>query len=549
MSSQLGSLPEDVWRLVLAFSVPSSIRACQQVCRSLCDIVKSDVCLQYLLELDACGYVEPANPRWDLTYAQKLEMVRGHRSRWDHPESVVPTVFELKLDERGVTYEYAGGVYVRGVQKHDSWEGLTRQLYFYQLPSPNRGIEYKHWEISDLGFDVRDFGIDPEQDLLVLLEPGEDVYRIHLRTMSTNETHPNTSAGRSIIVEPHSVESARSFYFEISGYLLAVLFRSRNERIQSYVVIWDWTAGQELSRVHTVDGYSASFTLLSEDSFVVPRFSHSYEGGENLPGDTYGSLDLYQFEPHTTASAEATRMASFALPPLEDKDVKSSFRIRCAPTRVMPSYSNATSQPKVFDLSPNSRLLCLDIAVSTITLGMVLAESAGTLYVPCSLLLDSVAKRQGLEFPPADSLVVPWADWAEKTSWVETRDLISNNECFVFGQRMAGCLDDPVDFQIRDVLIFDFDQRRLKSRHMLDVPPGGEVHSPDDRTMEAGSRHQVGVEVFCKGVARPGRKYVKSTLRLDEAANGSNAVMIDDEHVVIKTFRTQGSQSLVVYTF
>lgn len=45
-----------------------------------------------------------------------------------------------------------------------------RSLAFVQLPSEIRGIVEKEWVIPDVGFKIRDFGMDPAQDLLVLIE-------------------------------------------------------------------------------------------------------------------------------------------------------------------------------------------------------------------------------------------------------------------------------------------------------------------------------------------------------------------------------------------
>ncbi|KAF8607146.1 hypothetical protein BDV93DRAFT_542163 [Ceratobasidium sp. AG-I] len=555
MSSQFNSFPEDVLRLILTFSVPSAIRSCQLACRLLRNIVKSDVCIRYLLELDACGHVEPANPRWDLTFAQKLEMVRNHRSRWEHPEKVTPTIFELHIGEGGATYEFAGGVYARGIRSMQNPFSAPRRLNFYQLPSPNKGTDYKHWVISDLGLDARDFGMDPEQDLLVLLEAERGrqhggIYRIHLRTMSTNQSHPKTSVGQSILVHQHplGLPPAATFYFEISGHLLAVLFRSISQQVQSYVVIWDWTTGLELARAHTVGGNDASFTLLSDDLFVLSRFSESYEAARHIPNDTYGFLDVYRFNSHKTTSPLAPRIASFALPLLDHQNVQTSIRIRCAPTGVTPiSESNIASLSKVFDLSPSNRLLCLEIYLTPI-FGVRPTKSAGTLYVPSSLIMSSIAKRQHMTSRQPTSIIVPWADWAEKTSWVDTSTIRSNNECFIFGQRMAGF--EAVSGGLRrKIVMLDFDQRRLRSRGMLRAPVGGLVRSPGGTAEKSDRYEQVGEQVFCAGITRASRKYVEATLLLKEPVGLSDQVMVGDEHVVVKKNLRGGGQSLVVYTF
>lgn len=171
---------------------------------------------------------------------------------------------------------------------------------------------------------------------------------------------------------------------------------------------------------------------------------------------------MYQFYPHAEVPTATFLVASFALLLLENQGVETSVRIRCGPTRVTPtSQRNSTSLPKVFDLSPSNQLLCLDIRITT-------TQSVGTLYVPSSLLLDSIAKRQQLQLRQSDSIIVPWTDWAEGTSWVDTGSLDGHHEYFVFGQRMAGLIL-TTGSQGQDVLMFDFDQNRLKSRHMLSV--------------------------------------------------------------------------------
>lgn len=62
----------------------------------------------------------------------------------------------------GQTWELYGGVLAQGPD--------SSSLTFRQLPSELRGIEEKEWMISDIGFNIRDFGMDPAQDLLVAIQ-------------------------------------------------------------------------------------------------------------------------------------------------------------------------------------------------------------------------------------------------------------------------------------------------------------------------------------------------------------------------------------------
>ena len=206
-------------------------------------IIKSDTYIQYLLELDAFGYVEPVNPRCDLTYAEKIDIVRNHRRRWNRLDSIKANTVHFSDVS---AWEYTDGVFVRLSRR-------TRQLHFYQLPSRNRGVEYKYWATPSLGMDIRDFGINPGEDLLALLEvqtPHYDqgAYNVHIRSMATGEIHSCASAGNSVLTYQHStsLHQHASVSFEIAGSLLAMAFPSRDTDFPSRVVMWNWTVGEEL---------------------------------------------------------------------------------------------------------------------------------------------------------------------------------------------------------------------------------------------------------------------------------------------------------------
>lgn len=181
-------------------------------------------------------------------------MVRRNREGWNCFATVDPT--ELKTGDIGQIgpYKFAGGVYVQAtLDLAADWKRLLHRLYCYQLSSPNRGLEYKHWIIPDLGPRIEMFEIDPEQDLLVLLEtrfevPGDEMFRLHLRAMSTNKIHPRAATGHLDILLQHQPDTFESNcpFLEISGCLLAALLKSRTGSHPSYLVIWNWTTGVEL---------------------------------------------------------------------------------------------------------------------------------------------------------------------------------------------------------------------------------------------------------------------------------------------------------------
>jgi hypothetical protein len=220
-----------------------------QVSRLFRDIICEDIYLQYLLELDACGYIEPSNPRMDLNYAEKIELLRNHTKRWNHPDSVIPVRCEVPINEPLSTYKFSKGVFAWGL-RYEGAMNFIRQIHFLQLPSQNRGTDSKHWYISDVPMNVSHFRADPEQDLLVLFEKSETVYKIHLRSMATGEAHPRAAPAQSTLIhKPRSEHLGfdHGLLSPLCGHLLSATFESWVAKSEDfYVVIWDWTTGEQL---------------------------------------------------------------------------------------------------------------------------------------------------------------------------------------------------------------------------------------------------------------------------------------------------------------
>lgn len=272
---------------------------------------------------------------------------------------------------------------------------------------------------------------------------------------------------------------------------------------------------------------SASFALLSEDSFVIPNFSHDPEARKHLPDSSYGSLDVYQLSADdTNASSKPICVASFAMPLLQYGRTETIVRIRSTPIRVA-----AKPKAKVFDLAPGNRLLFLDVRVRSASLTSQNDLSNGTLCVPSSLLLNVLPNGQQSRSDVSHHIVVPWADWAEKTCWVNTDGFRDGNEggssirkgLWVSGQRMAGFKEN----QREQIFVLDFDQHRSKPVNMPDILAEGEVHSLGERSST--SLDVVG-ETFCSGDTRAKGRYVEMSIPLGKHLTPPYLVAVDDEY-------------------
>jgi len=93
-----------------------------------------------------------------LVASQLLQKLNEHDQAWSNMNWT--QCFQMPM-RRGGLYELYGGVWVQTT--------AAGALIFSQLPSIVRGIEQRQWDLR-LEFPLRDLGIDPGQDLLVLVQ-------------------------------------------------------------------------------------------------------------------------------------------------------------------------------------------------------------------------------------------------------------------------------------------------------------------------------------------------------------------------------------------
>ena|ERR1700677_4842495 len=97
-------------------------------------------------------------PPGGLTTSERLELLRRYEASWKNIEwSEHNTI----VSPDGQLWEFYGNVWAHS-RGRDAIE-------FVQLPSRIRGIPMRQWTLS-FDFAVRDFSMDPSQDLLVTIE-------------------------------------------------------------------------------------------------------------------------------------------------------------------------------------------------------------------------------------------------------------------------------------------------------------------------------------------------------------------------------------------
>ena len=138
----LGPLDADCW---------------EQVCTLFKRLIDGDIHAQYKIELALAGMED--GPPSALTPSDRLAILRERQNAWKTLTWKARTEYDMR---RGGVWELYGGVLAQA-------DGESK-LVCAQLPSVIRRIEEKEWTIEDVGVKIRDFGMDPAQDLLIIIE-------------------------------------------------------------------------------------------------------------------------------------------------------------------------------------------------------------------------------------------------------------------------------------------------------------------------------------------------------------------------------------------
>ena len=97
-------------------------------------------------------------PPGGLTPFERLELLRSYEASWKNIEWSEHNTIHYP---QGLAWEFYGNVWAHS-RGSDAIE-------FVQLPSRLRGIPMRQWTLT-FDFAVRDFSMDPSQDLLVTIE-------------------------------------------------------------------------------------------------------------------------------------------------------------------------------------------------------------------------------------------------------------------------------------------------------------------------------------------------------------------------------------------
>jgi hypothetical protein len=97
-------------------------------------------------------------PPGNLITSERLDLLRSYEASWKNFEW---NEHNTRFKPLGATWELYGNVWAHGIG--------SDAIEFVQLPSHIRGIPMRQWTLR-FDFSVRDFTMDPSQNLLVMIE-------------------------------------------------------------------------------------------------------------------------------------------------------------------------------------------------------------------------------------------------------------------------------------------------------------------------------------------------------------------------------------------
>ncbi|CAE6438817.1 unnamed protein product [Rhizoctonia solani] len=455
-----------------------------QVCRQLCEIIKSSLFLQYILTLDKSGYQLPFYPRVDLDYAQMIQVLRDNHDGWRSLNKLSNPSF-IDIVSHDVGYRpFVDGVFAYTPRKYpdDTPDEPITTIHFHQLPSINKGTEYRYWNHS-LNWNVFDVVIQPEIDLLALLTynclpSDKQSYHIHLRTMSTNDPHPLAALHAlplpfldSSDVTPNQL-IMQDGLLSIHGRMIGLHLREGGSALGPLTMIWDWMAGTKVAHLVFPSSTLYFIRFISEEYFIVSR---SPEPDESHRYKKLGCLEVYPLP------LDRDYMRPFARLMLPESSKRLDFVFLGIDGNIPAPSTRTTrphSKPSIYASTSENGQLCVMISVE--------AEgyACGWLCVSTKALLKFLHEANAPNPGPlehSEPLEISWSTWGGYASWIPHFGS-ETHAPFILGQRCAALRVDHTIIKghkvySKDLYVIDFDQNRSKDNPLSET--SGQVVSSE----------------------------------------------------------------------
>ncbi|CCA76572.1 hypothetical protein PIIN_10564 [Serendipita indica DSM 11827] len=421
----LSQLPNELLEYILSFLPPLEIAKCRQVSHLFCGIIEASVALRIHIELAIDGLV--LRPQSEMNFLpQNLSVLldKAKRLRYARDTLQPESMWTLQYPGDDGRYEassslprrrFTDGVFVwSDYGSNSEWPTTIRCEEL--APKSAQSMAPSSLETS---ITIRDLTFSAPDNLLVLLEVKENMYRVYFKTLSTGEDHPKASSpiveDKAHVVLPNETASLhlRGKHLVQCGHLWIAL----DCRMGS-VRIWNW----QTSEVMRPNACCLDAAFISDD--LVLLFV-DWENPEDTRPSGIGSLGLAVF---SLVNGQITYRIETPFPSLP-----------CGVIFGGPQESQMTPSPAKLG----------GMFASDESLSIIVIETAGwdtwmdTMYfvLSCRALqqaLDATNGSQNKEYDIYGHNIVKWDTWGRDGTRILPQNMFSHSgERSVHGARVA----------------------------------------------------------------------------------------------------------------
>lgn len=355
--SSLLQLPPETIISIITNLILGDVLRLSETCRLLHNIVKTSTSIQYQIERKVANVVHGES---QLSIADCLTLLKKTEHKW---ATLQFSRVEEASSRPGNLWELFGGVLAFSMRSSSNHIHTYEGLSFIELPSALRGAESKTRSLTNLGYKIRDFGMDPAQDLLVVIEVVHAPvgYFAKLLTMSTGQSHPLASQPiLSCNDRPPLIRY--SFVIQVMGDFLGVLLHTNLQNnfviLQDQFLLWNWKTGHKVLQLSPCQDNIRydSFSFISPSHLVIPRL-------QPIPDtNVLPYLEVYSFSEYTGETlVDPHPYRTFELPELNEDVIIISITTRSDPSPDCLGVTKSSLLTRPFTTSPKSRLLTIRV--------------------------------------------------------------------------------------------------------------------------------------------------------------------------------------------
>ncbi|KEP48196.1 hypothetical protein V565_131220 [Rhizoctonia solani 123E] len=348
-------LPEDVISLIIALGTLEHMKRWREVSRAFRLVVDRSPIFQYLTLLNQLGYIEPINPRQDLSYREKAEVLCGHQEKL---QNLIGSGY-VAVDHRGVQGRPFHLRFFRGLFAHlnaGSEDAEGDEIVVYELPSLKKAFpQCEVWGFDTWG-SITEYHVDRSMDLVVtfICDATDDdsdiaLLTVDLRSFNTGWAHPAAAKAR---LEFPVADALESIHYSLVGDYLMVLLDCDSSDDKYEIVGWDWPSGKQI--IHMRLESRDSFAFVWPNILVIPSSLSSIE--EDL--ELIGYLDIYAFDPNGKEGGPR-HIATLQLPEAADKAAATYVTVYPSRSSFFKSRTvpETETEPRLYDISPEDGVI------------------------------------------------------------------------------------------------------------------------------------------------------------------------------------------------